>query len=128
MSTTFIVPGKFETGDFTAWLHAFECCATANGWMDDEKMKKLPAFLRGRASSNYFSLAAEQKDTYAHLITHLLKVLCPVVALEPYFAEFEQCFLRPNSSLFSWDLREVLLKADPDLTEGAQTAFSAASL
>ena len=125
MSTISVVPEKFETGDFAAWLRNFECCATANGWKDDDKLKKLPAFLRGPASSYYFSLAAEHKDTYAHLITQLKKVLCPVVARERYFAEFEHRCLRPNEdpSLFLWDLREVLLKADPDLSEDAQTAL-----
>ena len=125
MSTISVVPEKFETGDFAAWLRNFECCATANGWKDDDKLKKLPAFLRGPASSYYFSLAAEHKDTYAHLIAQLKKVLCPVVARERYFAEFEHRCLRPNEgpSLFLWDLREVLLKADPDLSDDAQTAL-----
>ena len=111
MSTLSVVPEKFETGDFAAWLRNFERCAIANGWKEDEKLKKLPAFLRGPASSYYFSLAAEHKDTY--------------VAREHYFAEFEHRCLRPNKdpSLFLWDLREILLKADPDLSEDAQTAL-----
>ena len=125
MSTLSVVPEKFETGDFAAWLRNFECCATANGWKEDEKLKKLPAFLRGPASSYYFSLAAEHKDTYSHLTTQLQKALCPVVARERYFAEFEHRCLRPNEdpSLFLWDLREILLKADPNLSEDAQTAL-----
>ena len=126
MSTTIaVVPEKFETGDFAAWLRNFECCAIANGWKEEEKLKKLPAFLRGQASSYYFSLAAEHKDTYGHLTTQLRKVLCPIVARERYFAEFEHRCLRPNEdpSLFLWDLREILRKADPDLSEDAQTAL-----
>jgi len=88
-------------------------------------LKKLPAFLRSPASSYYFSLAAQHKDTYAHLTTQLQKVLCPVVSREHYFAEFEHRCLRPNEdpSLFLWDLRQILLKADPDLSEDAQTAL-----
>ena len=89
MSTLSVVPEKFETGDFAAWLRNFECCATANGRKEYEKLKKLPAFLCGPASSYYFSLAAEHKDTYSHFTTQLQKVSCPVVARERYFAEFE---------------------------------------
>ena len=50
------------------------------------------------ASSYYFSLAAEHKDTYAHLTTQLQKVVCPVVARKCYFPEFEHRCLRPNDN------------------------------
>ena len=44
MSTTIsVIPEKFESGDFVAWLRNFECCATANNWSDADKLKKLPA-------------------------------------------------------------------------------------
>ena len=45
MSTISVVPEKFETGDFAEWLRNFECCVAANGWKDDDKLKKLSTFL-----------------------------------------------------------------------------------
>ena len=27
-----ILPGKFDDGDFDAWLREFDACAAANGW------------------------------------------------------------------------------------------------
>jgi hypothetical protein len=26
------LPGKFDDGDFDAWLREFDACSTANGW------------------------------------------------------------------------------------------------
>eukprot|EP00794_Sanderia_malayensis_P013158 gene13158-14507_t len=69
---------NFESGDFVAWLRNFECCASANGWKDEDKLKKLPAFLKGPAAAHFHGLVAEQKESYATLSAHLKKALCPV--------------------------------------------------
>ena len=41
-----ILPGKFDGGDFDAWLHEFDACCAANGCkvtdVNDEKIVKLP--------------------------------------------------------------------------------------
>ena len=42
---TTILPTKFEGDDVVAWLREFDECALANGWKDEDKIKKLPAFL-----------------------------------------------------------------------------------
>ncbi len=120
-----VLPDKFSSGDFVAWLRSYECCATANGWSADARFKKLPAFLRGQASSYYFSLADEEKDTYQNLTDSLRKLLCPVGAREQFFADFELRSLRPDEdpSLFLWDLRQILDKADPDMSAKARTAL-----
>ena len=39
-----IFPSKFDGDDIVAWPREFDACALANGWKDDDKMKKLPAF------------------------------------------------------------------------------------
>ena len=50
-----------------------------------------------------------------------MKVLCPVVARENYFAEFERRILRPaeDPSLFLWELQNILTKADPEMKDEA---------
>ena len=120
-----VVPEKFECGDFLRWLRDFECCASANGWEAEKKLTVLPAFLRGQASSYFHALKDDEKDSYAHLTSALRKCFCPKVAREQHYHEFEQRVLRPNEdpSLFLWDLRQLLDRADPDLTEDAKTAL-----
>jgi hypothetical protein len=58
--STAILPGKFDDGDFDAWLREFDACSTANGWKVTEaseaKILKLSAFLRGRAASNFYAI------------------------------------------------------------------------
>lgn len=122
MATSSINPEKFETGDIVSWLRQFECCANANSWNEDKKLKVLPAFLRGPAAAYYFALSEEEKDTYAHLKDNLQKALCPEVDREKYFAEFEQRLLRPEEdpALFLWSLQESLQKADPSMQENAR--------
>ena len=120
-----IAPEKFECGDFLRWLRDFDCCASANGWNDERKLTVVPAFLWGQASSYFHTLAGDEKDTYEHLTSALRKCFCPKVAREQHYREFEQRVLRPNEdpSLFLWDLRQLLDRADPDLTEDAKTAL-----
>ena len=70
-------------------------------------------------------MADADKGFYGSLAAALRKILCPLVAREQYFAEFEQRTPRTNEdhSLFLWDLRQLLGKADPALTEAAWHAL-----
>ena len=67
-----ILPGKFDDGDFDAWLREFDACCAANGWKvtedNDGKIIKLPAFLRGRAASNFYAIPAANRTTYADAV------------------------------------------------------------
>ena len=112
-----IIPEKFHSGDFPGWLRDFECCATANGWSIKDKLQKMPAFLRGHAASYFHSLEPAHKDTYAHPTAALRTFFSPSVAREQHYSKFDQRTLRPNEdpSLFLWDLRKMLEKADPNL-------------
>ena len=85
----------------------------------------LPAFLRGQASSYFHTLKGDEKDTYEHLTSALHKCFCPKVAGEQHYRRFKQRALRPNEDplLFLWDLRQLLDRADPELTEDAKTAL-----
>ena len=125
MSSLSVLPEKFESGDFVSWLRQFECCATANGWADADKLKKLPAFLRGPAAAYFHSLPENHKDTYANLAKYLRIVLCPAVDRERFYADFESRRLRPDEdpSLFLWALEDMLSKADPSLKDDAKEAL-----
>ena len=82
--------------DFMYWLRSFECCATANGWEDDDKLKKLPAFLRD-PSAVYFHIPNDgQKGSYAHFSAALKTTLCLSVNLEQFYADFECRLLCPD--------------------------------
>ena len=120
-----VVSEKFECGDFLQWLRDFECCASVNGWDAEKKLTVLPAFLWGQTSSYFHALKDGEKDTYAHLTLALRKCFSLKVACEQHYHEFKQLLHRPNEdpSLFLWDLRQLLYRTDPDLTEDAKTAL-----
>ena len=120
-----LLTDKFDTGDFPAWLRNFECCATANKWSAEDKLIKLPAFLRGPAAAHFHSLTNAQKESYTNLTKHLKDALCPHVDREKFYPAFEHRKLRPDEdpSLLLWDLEDLLSKADPDLPVEARTAL-----
>ena len=84
MSTTAILPGKFNGGDLIAWLREFDACCAANGWKAsedaDQKLLKLPAFLRGQAASHFYAIPAAKRNTYATAVSELKKAMCPEAA------------------------------------------------
>lgn len=124
-----ILPGKFDDGDFDAWLREFDACAAANGWKvtdaTDEKILKLPAFLRGRAASNFYALPENDRKTYADAVKSMRQALCPQANRENFFAEFECRTLRAHEdpSVYKWELENLLSKADPTLSTDAKTAL-----
>ena len=120
-----VAPEKFECGDILWWLGDFDCCASANGWNNEKKLTVLLAFLRGQTSLYFHTLKGDKKDTYEHLTSAVRKCFCPKVAREQHYREFEQRALRPKGdpSLFLWDLRQLLDRANPDLTEDTKTAL-----
>ena len=122
-----VLPDKFEHGDFISWLRNFDVCATANGWSEEDKLRKLPAFLRGQAYSFYDTLAKADTDAYVHLTSSLRRLLCPKIARERYYSEFDGRTLRPGEdpSLYLHELTELLFKADPGLSEDATKALLA---
>ena len=122
---TAVLPEKFENGDFANWLRVFDVCAAANGWDADAKLVKLPAFLRGPALAYYNTLTAAQRNSYGTLASSLKALLCPIVAREQYFQDFERRLLRPDEdpSLYLYELEQMLLKADPTLDDSGRNAL-----
>ena len=120
-----LILDKCETGDFPAWLRTFECCANANKWSAEDKLAKLPVFLRGPAAAHFHGLTEAQKESYANLIKHLKDALCPHVDREKFYSAFNHRKWRPDEepSILLWDLEDLLSKADPDLSAEARTAL-----
>ena len=124
-SSSSIYPEKFENWDIVLWLRQFDTCALANGWSDTDKLRKLPAFLRGRAATYYYALRDEQKQSCDDLARHLTESLCPKVDREKFFAEFEQRTLRPGKdpAVFLWKLTQLFKKANPSLSVDGRRAL-----
>ena len=124
-----ILPGKFDDDDFDAWLREFDACAAANGWKvtehTDDKILKLPAFLRGRAACNFYAIPEGERRTYNDAVKSMRQALCLQAKRENFFAEFEQRKLRPeeDSSVYKWELENILSKADPSFSNDAKTAL-----
>ena len=120
-----ILPEKFNHGDFPAWLRQFECCASANKWGDEDKVLKLPAFVRGVAARHFHALTDTQKDSYDHLIENLKAALCSAVCKEMFYADFTARLLheKEDPDVYLHSLRELLDKADPTLSAVAKEAL-----
>ena len=114
---TNILPAKFDGDDIVAWLREFDACALANGWKDEDKIKKLPAFLRGRAATHFYTIPDEERSTYAAATKKLKEALCPPVERENNYVKFEARMLRvgEDPSIYKWELEQLLEKADPTL-------------
>ncbi|XP_028407562.1 uncharacterized protein LOC114530181 [Dendronephthya gigantea] len=122
---TNILPAKFEGDDIVAWLREFDACALANGWKDEDKIKKLPAFLRGRAATHFYTIPDEERSTYAAATKKLKEALCPPVERENNYVKFEARMLRvgEDPSIYKWELEQLLEKADPTLGDEAKSAL-----
>ena len=63
----------------------------------------------------------DKKDSYEKLTKSLAEVLCR----KKFFSDFEKRLLRPNEdlALFLWELKTILAKADPTLTDASSSAL-----
>ena len=123
-----ILPDRYDgQGDFRNWLRHFDACGDASGWSDSEKLRKLPAFLRGRAATHFYSLTDPQCADYATLKRNLQAPLCPPVERESNYRKFESRCLRPGEdpAVFRWELEELLRLADPQLNADQMDALTA---
>ena len=61
--TTSILPGKLDgSSDFATWLREFDTCSLANDGKEGDKIKKLPAFLRGPAASHFYAIPVDDRN------------------------------------------------------------------
>ena len=123
---TSILPGKFDGSSVLAtWLREFDACSLANDWKEEEKIKKMPAFLRGPAASHFYAIPADDRKTYKNAVKMLIGAMCPTAHRENFYAEFEARTLRPGEdpAVCKWVLEQKLLKADPLLNDQAKEAL-----
>ena len=122
---TSILPSKFDGDDIVEWLREFDACALANNLKDEDKVKKLPAFLRGRAATHFYAIPADERKTYDEATKKLKDALCPAVERENYYVKFEARMLRvgEDPSIYKWELEQLLEKADPTLAVEAKSAL-----
>ncbi|KFD49059.1 hypothetical protein M514_10107, partial [Trichuris suis] len=73
------LPEPFADGDFAQWIRHFELCASANGWQDTIKAKKLPTLLKGDALLMFFELPEQVRNNYQDLVDALKAQLNPPV-------------------------------------------------
>lgn len=120
-----ILPSKFDGDDIAAWLREFDACALANGWEDEQKIKKLPAFLRGRAATHFYAIPDEERATYDAAAKKLKRAMCPPVERENHYVRFEGRMLRTGEdpAVYKWELEQLLEKADPTLAVEAKSAL-----
>ena len=125
MATFSVQPEKFDSGDIVSWFRQFECCSTANAWNEEKQLQVLPAFLRGPAAAYFHALPDEVKGSYRNLKEQLLASFCPAVDRERNFATFEHPLLRPDEdpTIFLWNLKDLLSKADPSLSDATREAL-----
>ena len=69
--TSVALPELFSDGDITLWLRKFELCSMANGWKEDDMLKRLPTLLAGKVFAVYERLPEEKKDGYKKLVEAL---------------------------------------------------------
>ena len=124
-----ILPGGFDNGDFECWLQEFDACCDANGWKvaedSDDKILKLPAFLRGRAASHFYAIPVAKCATYKDAVAELKKSLCPAAQCEQFYSEFENRALRSGEDprVSKWELENLLTKADPALSSDSKSTL-----
>ena len=122
---TSILPRKFDGDDVVTWLREIDAWALANGWKDEDKIQKLPAFLRERAATHFYEFPNAEKATYEAATKKLKEALCPPVQRESYHVEFEARILRTGKdpSVYKWESEQLLEKADPTLAKEAKSAL-----
>ena len=125
-----ILPGRFDNGDFECWLREFDACCDANGWKvaegRDNKILKLPAFLREKAASHFYAIPVVKRANYKDAaVAELKKSLCPAAQREQFYTEFENRALRSGKDpgVHKWELENLLTKADTDLSSDAKSAL-----
>ena len=81
--------------------------------------------LRGIAATHYYALSDPERADYATLCKSLTNALCPKIEREKHFSEFEQRKMRrgEDPAVFIFELRQLLLKADPTLSDDGKEAL-----
>ena len=106
--------------------HGYANSNVVHSW-SAEKFIKLPPFLRGIAATHFYALSSDQKDSYDTLVRNLKAALCPTVCWEMFYADLSDRLLhdKEDPTVFLHSLRELLEKADPNMSIDANEALLA---
>ena len=86
-------------------------CCDANGWKTDDKIKKLPAFLRSPAASHFYAIDENERKSYDDAVKGLTAAICPPAHREKSYREFEARSLRPGEDPAVYNHLYILEKA-----------------
>ena len=110
-----IMPDLYDgTTNFRQWLRHFDSCGQADNWEAGERLWKLPAFLRGSASTHFYALGDEETSTYQHLKNNLQASFCPTGEREQNYRQFESRCFRPGEypAVNRWELEMLKMATD----------------
>jgi hypothetical protein len=78
-----------------------------------------------RNCQRFYATPVAERATYDAATKKLKQALCPPVERENYYAKFETQMLHTgdDSSVYKWELEQLLEKADPNLAVVAKSAL-----
>ena len=112
------VPETFSDGDFGLWLRKFELCSTANGWKEDEMLKRLPTLLSGRAFVVFERLGDDKKEDFKVLIAAIKEAFGgDETSKHIAMMEFRRRARKPGEDIqvFAYGLETLLSRAIPNI-------------
>ena len=112
------VPETFSDGDFGLWLRKFELCSTANGWKEDEMLKRLPTLLSGKAFVVFERLGDDKKEDFKVLIAAIKEAFGgDETSKHIAMMEFRRRARKPGEDIqvFAYGLETLLSRAIPNI-------------
>ncbi|CAB3996555.1 Transposon Ty3-G Gag-Pol poly [Paramuricea clavata] len=112
------VPETFSDGDFGLWLRKFELCSTANGWKEDEMLKRLPTLLSGKAFVVFERLGDDKKEDFKVLIAAIKEAFGgDETSKHIAMMEFRRRARKPGEDIqvFAYRLETLLSRAIPNI-------------
>ena len=120
------LPEVFGDGDFDLWLRKFEVCGVANGWKDDDKLKRLPTLLTGKAFVVFERLPAAKKEDFKVLVKTLNDSFGGSdTGIYVAMTKFRNRKRKPSEDLdvYAFALESALRRAMPEVGEGDRNAL-----
>ena len=112
------VPEAFSDGDFGLWLRKFELCSTANGWKEDEMLKRLPTLLSGKAFAVLERLGEDKKESFKTLVQSIKEAFGgDATSKHIAMMEFRRRARKPAEDIqvFAYALETLLRRAMPEV-------------
>jgi hypothetical protein len=112
------VPETFSDGDFGLWLQKFELCSTANGWKEDEMLKRLLTLLSGKAFVVFERFGDDKKEDFKVLIAAIKEAFgSDETSKHIAMMEFRRHARKPGEDIqvFAYGLETLLSRAIPNI-------------